>query len=186
MLATKELKEYMKECLKDVNKFTTKQLKELLQNNGIVYKKDYDVHAFSNAIAALRRQNYIINYDTGKYKVNSLKEENQNIIKEESKENVLPKNALYEEKEKEIIHEEKEIIHEEKEIIHEEKEEIVHEQKELEEIRKKILKCLKDEYAEIEGILDTVKPSVFGKNLQTYEDILGLLKYLENFKFTVE
>ena len=177
MLATKELKEYMKECLKDVNKFTTKQLKELLQNNSIVYKKDYDVHAFSNAIAALRRQNYIINYDTGKYKVNSLKEENQNIIKEESKENVLPKNALYEEKE---------IIHEEKEIIHEEKEEIVHEQKELEEIRKKILKCLKDEYAEIEGILDTVKPSVFGKNLQTYEDILGLLKYLENFKFTVE
>lgn len=173
MLGTKELKGYMKECLKDINKFTTKQLKDLLQNNGIVYKKDYDVHAFSNAIAALRRQNYIINYDTGKYKVNSLKEENQNIIEEGSKEDVLFKNAFYEEKDKEIIREEKD-------------KEIIHEEKELEEIRKKILKCLKEEYAEIEGILDTVKPSVFGKNLQTYEDILGLLKYLENFKFTVE
>lgn len=53
-------------------------------------------------------------------------------------------------------------------------------------MRNKIKKCIGKDYAEIEQILDSEKPSVFGRNRKTYDDILELLEYMKNFKFTVE
>ncbi len=159
MLSSRELSEYMKKCLKNVDEFTTRELKEMLKNEGLVYKKEYEVNAFSNAVATLKRKGYVDNDKKrkGKYKVISL--ENMNNENEENIIEDIDNKCLYETKS---------------------------EKKELEEIRRKIVLSLKEEYREIEEILDSVKPSAFGENFQMYEEILELLKYLKTFKFSVE
>ena len=57
---------------------------------------------------------------------------------------------------------------------------------ELEEFRSEVKEKVKEFSLEIEEILDGVKPSVYGRNKNTYEDILCLIKYLKEFKFTVD
>jgi len=53
-------------------------------------------------------------------------------------------------------------------------------------MRRKIKEYIANECKELEEILDSEKPSVYGKNKKTYNDILELITYLQNFKFSVE
>lgn len=150
MLLSRELCEYMKECLKDIDEFSTKELKVLLKNKGVAYEDDYSITVFSNAIVTLRTEGIICSSEKGRgwYKVLSKN------INTKTKEDPLPNITISDEKE-------------------------------LEGIRKKITLLLKDTYAEIEEILDSVKSSDCVRNPYTYNDIIGLLKYLETFNFTV-
>ena len=80
MIATKQLREEIKLCLKDKVNFTTVQLKEMLKQNGYEYNRDYDVTVFSNAISSLVKQKYIISIDNekrGNYKVLCKQEKNE-------------------------------------------------------------------------------------------------------------
>ena len=75
MLEMKQLREEIKECLKEIEFFTTRQLKEMLQQKGYVYNKDYNVNAFSNALHSLVNQKAIASVDKekkGNYKVLSV------------------------------------------------------------------------------------------------------------------
>ena len=59
MLKSKELREKMKECLSDVEEFTTIELKEMLNDMGCVYNVDYEVNAFSNALFFLVKKKFV-------------------------------------------------------------------------------------------------------------------------------
>lgn len=41
-------------------------------------------------------------------------------------------------------------------------------------------------YLELEKILDEEKPSVYGRNKHTYEDVTTLIEYMRKFDFIVE
>lgn len=72
MLVTRQLREEIKSCLENLENFTTVQLKEGLERKGYIYNKDYDVTVFSNAIASLVKQGYIVSMDQekrGNYRV---------------------------------------------------------------------------------------------------------------------
>lgn len=60
------------------------------------------------------------------------------------------------------------------------------EENELEEMRKKIKKIVQTTRLEVEELLDSEKPSTYGRNKTTYNDILQLIDYLKKFAFTVE
>lgn len=150
----------MKTCLSnDIEVFTTKGLKEWLKEQGCTYNVDYEVNAFSNAITYLIKKHYILpTGEKGKYKV---------VKKEKEKEKVNCNNIDEQNEEKKS------------------KDEYVPE-KALEEMRRKIKEYIANECKELEEILDSEKPSVYGKNKKTYNDILELITYLQNFKFSVE
>ena len=57
---------------------------------------------------------------------------------------------------------------------------------ELEELRRKIKRNIETECTELEKILDSEIPSIYGQNRRTYDDIIELIVYLRNFKFSVE
>ena len=57
---------------------------------------------------------------------------------------------------------------------------------ELKEMREKIRESLKESCAQIEQILDSEKPSKYGRNRKTYDDILRLIKSLKEFEFTIK
>lgn len=57
---------------------------------------------------------------------------------------------------------------------------------ELKDIREKILYILKKSGREIEDLLDSEKLSTYRRNHRTYDEILKLLGYLENFEFTMD
>lgn len=154
MLITKQLREEIKLCLGDRENFTTVQLKEMLAQKGYVYNRDYDVTVFSNAIASLVKQKYIVSLDKekrGNYKV------------------------LYKQKKNEM--------NEDAEM---EKWESNNDESELREMRKKIEENISEFCLKIEQILDSEKPSTYGRNRKTYEDILKLVDLLKEFKFEVE
>ena len=50
----------------------------------------------------------------------------------------------------------------------------------------KIKNDINDFCMKIEQILDSEKPSTYGRNRQTYEDILKLVDTLKTFEFNVE
>lgn len=66
MLSSRELCAHMKECLKDIDEFSTRQLKDLLKSNGVIYKEHYGIAAFSNAIATLQRESIICSSKNGR------------------------------------------------------------------------------------------------------------------------
>lgn len=57
---------------------------------------------------------------------------------------------------------------------------------ELKEMREKVKKCVRETYLELEKILDEEKPSVYGRNKHTYEDVTTLIEYMRKFDFIVE
>ena len=59
MLGTKEVRERIEVYLEKLENFTTTDLKRLLKDDGYIYNVDYDVYAFSNAVAYLKRNSYI-------------------------------------------------------------------------------------------------------------------------------
>lgn len=154
MVAMKQLREEMKGCLKEIEFFTTVQLKEMLQQKGYIYNKDYDVNSFSNALHSLVKQKVIISVDKerkGNYKVLS--------VSYDAKENNEKK---------------------------EQKNKMINNELELKDMRVKIKNDINDFCVKIEQILDSEKPSTYGRNRQTYEDILNLVDTLKTFKFNVE
>ena len=154
MLATKQLREEIKICIEDREVFTTTQLKAVLEQRGYIYNKDYDVTVFSNAIASLVKQKYIISMD---------KEKKGNYI-------VLDKQNKKKMKEEEEM----------------EKKRVNNEEIELREMRIKIEENINEFCLKIEQILDSEKPSTYGRNRKTYDDILKLVDLLKEFKFEVE
>lgn len=154
MLVTKQLREEIKICLEDRDFFTTVQLKEVLEQKGLIYNKDYDVTVFSNAIASLVKQKYIASMD---------KEKKGNYM---------------------VLHKQKEEKMKEEELM--EKYESNNEEIELREMRKKIEENINEFCLQIEQILDSEKPSTYGRNRKTYDDILKLVDLLKEFKFEVE
>lgn len=57
---------------------------------------------------------------------------------------------------------------------------------ELAEMRADITTCLNTTLEKIEKKLDSVKPSTYGRNIKTYNDILRLIEILREFDFTVK
>ena len=55
MLGTKEVRERIEVYLEKLENFTTTDLKRLLKDDGYIYNVDYDVYAFSNLVAFLKR-----------------------------------------------------------------------------------------------------------------------------------
>lgn len=146
-----ELREKIRICTKELNSFSTAQLKELLRDMGYIYNTDYNVTIFSNAISSLVNQKYIISLDSdrkGNYKI--IKNE------EKTKDNTPKENKLYDN------------------------------EPELAEMRADITTCLNDTLKKIEEKLDSVKPSTYGRNIKTYNDILRLIEMLREFDFTVK
>ena len=56
--------------------------------------------------------------------------------------------------------------------------------KELEDIKHKISLHMNEECRYIEELLDSLKPSVFCGHIQTYKEIMKLLRYLQTFHFS--
>lgn len=56
--------------------------------------------------------------------------------------------------------------------------------KELEDIKNKISLHVNEECRYIEELLDSLKPSVFCGHIQTYKEIMELLRYLKTFRFS--
>lgn len=187
MLKSKELREKMKECLSDVEEFTTIELKEMLNDMGCVYNVDYEVNAFSNALFFLVKKKFVASQGIkGAYRV-LIDGKNGNVedvhkdfkkCKNESFENEASENDTSENDTSKNEASENDTSENEKNKCVDEVE--------LKKMRNKIKKCIGKDYAEIEQILDSEKPSVFGRNRKTYDDILELLEYMKNFKFTVD
>lgn len=57
---------------------------------------------------------------------------------------------------------------------------------ELKDMREKILNFLKNNAREIEDMIDSEKLSTYRRNPRTYDEILKLLEFLENFEFTID
>ncbi len=147
MLKMTELRDKMIECLQGKIEFTTTELKRWLEECGYKYNIDYSMNSFSNAVASLTKQKYIISLDTerkGNYRV-IYNDQNKDYIKEQ-----------------------------------------LCEEQELKNIREMILELLKKNVRDIEELLDTEKMSTYRKNHKTYDDIMRLLEYFENFKFTID
>lgn len=154
MLEMKQLREEIKGCLKEIEFFTTGQLKEMLQQKGYVYNKDYDVNAFSNALHSLVNQKVIVSADKekkGNYKVLPVSYDDRKNNENKKEKNKTLNNEL-----------------------------------ELKDMREKIKNDINGFCVKIEQILDSEKPSTYGRNRQTYEDILNLVDTLKTFKFNVE
>lgn len=147
----RELREKIRVCTKEMNSFSTAQLKELLRDMGYIYNTDYNVTIFSNAISSLVNQKYIASLDNdrkGNYKI--IKNE------ENASDNTDNNKKLYDT------------------------------EPELAEIRADITTYLNDTLKKIEDKLDSVKPSTYGRNIKTYNDILRLIETLKEFDFTVK
>lgn len=170
MLSMNELRDKMKECLQEVDFFTTAELKELLKESGYVYNIDYDVNAFSNAVSSLAKQKYIVSLDSkrkGNYRVNheGSSDRSYNTAGKSEKQ----KNANTERNSSSDVHGGN-----------------GDDEPELQEMRQKIKERLKAAYEEIEQLFDSEKPSKYGRNRKTYDDILKLLDYLKHFHFSNE
>ena len=110
---------------------------------------DYDVYAFSNAVAYLKRNSYIEPTGVkGSYRVIKKKSKSVDESTEEFK--------------------------------------TLNKELELKEMREKVKKCVRETYLELEKILDEEKPSVYGRNKHTYEDVTTLIEYMRKFDFIVE
>lgn len=157
MLAMPELREIMKICIQGMDIFTTTQIKEILKERGYIYNVHYDVTAFSNAISSLTRQKYIVSLDDEK-------KGNYKVVNKIEYDN--KKNEENEMKKNENGKYDDEI--------------------ELKEMRENIKKFLKESCLKVEQILDSEKPSTYGRNRKTYDDILRLIEVLKEFEFTVE
>lgn len=162
MSAMKEIREKMMEHLSMVTIFSTLQMRDFLLEQGYTYNKDYNVRDFSNAISSLVKQGYIKpedkNSKTGIYQV---------INQSDSEIEENPKK-----KDEDAVSGDRCVV--------------TDPEIELEEFRSEVKEKVKEFSLEIEEILDGVKPSVYGRNKNTYEDILCLIKYLKEFKFTVD
>lgn len=149
MLGTKEVRERIEVYLEKLENFTTTDLKRLLKDDGYIYNVDYDVYAFSNAVAYLKRNSYIEPTGVkGSYRVNKKKSKSVDESTEEFK--------------------------------------TLNKELELKEMREKVKKCVRETYLELEKILDEEKPSVYGRNKHTYEDVTTLIEYMRKFDFIVE
>ena len=139
-----EFREKVKECLKDVEEFTTTDLKKMLKDKGYIYNIDYNTYAFHNTITYLKQNSYIVPTGIkGRYRV--VKER----MKKEEKVNL-------------------------------------NQEPDLQEMRREVKECIKKSYMELENILDEEKPSVYGRNKKTYEDVVELIEYMRKFSFTIE
>lgn len=162
MLKMKEVRERIKECLVGREIITTAEIKEQLKELGLVYNDDYDVKSFGNAVYSLNKQKVIVPYGHGKKGVYRVVHESDIKISN------INENEIKERKRAKIM--EKSFSNE----------------KELKEMREKIRESLKEYHEQIKQIFDSEKPSTYGKNPKTYNDIVELMNYLENFKFSVE
>lgn len=149
MLSVRELSKSMEKYLLNAEDLSTKELKEFLKKDGILYKRDYEMMTFSNAVATLKRKGYISNRgkQQGHYKVLPLQTMNNNEINSYTYESISTS-------------------------------------KEIADIKSKISLLVNEEYKYIEELLDSLKPSVFCGDIQTYKDIMRLLKYLGHFRFS--
>lgn len=140
----KEFREMVKECLKDIEEFTTTDLKEMLKDKGCIYNVDYNMYTFHNTMTYLKKNSYIVPTGIkGRYRV--VKER----MKKDEKTNL-------------------------------------NQELDLKEMRRKVKECIKKDYMELENILDEEKPSVYGRNKRTYEDIVELIEYMRKFSFTIK
>lgn len=155
MLVTKQLREEIKSCLKGVELFTTIQLKEMLEKNGYIYNRDYDVTVFSNAISSLVKQKYIASADKEKRGNYIVLDKMQNIDDQEEGKKKMGKK--WDDNETE-----------------------------LKEMRGRIKEDIKEFCVKMEQLLDSEKPSTYGRNRRTYDDILKLIDLLKEFEFEVE
>ncbi len=57
---------------------------------------------------------------------------------------------------------------------------------ELKSMREEIRTHLKTTLQKIQDILDSEKPSTYGENIRTYQDILRLIKIIKEFEFTIK
>lgn len=167
MLTSVELRKQMVKCLANVEVFSTAELREMLKGLGCTYNIDYEENAFSNAISFLAKKKVIISEGKekkGMYRVSS--DTGNGAIYKNTAMNTAPK-AIAGSKAKV-------------------REEECDKEPELKEMREKIKECLKADCEKIEQILDSEKPSKFGRNRRTYDDILDIIEYMKNFKFRVE
>lgn len=179
MLKSGELREKMKLCLSNIEEFSTRDLKEWLKAYGYIYNVDYEVNAFSNAIAYLTKKNYISSVgEKGKYMV--VKKDGDACWMEENERERMGTETDNEEKKKE------ESVQQENGEQTKSEQQTYIEEAELEELRGKIKKYIEGECRELEKILDSEKPSIYGHNRRTYNDIIELILYLRNFEFSVE
>lgn len=158
MLIMKELRELIKNCIEELDSFSSTELKELLKDKGYTYNIDYNVTSFSNAISSLIKQKYITFSDThrkGHYKVIK-----NNEYDYKNTENTYNKTS----------------------------EETCHQNKEpdLAEMRKEITTLLNSTLQKIENRIDQEKPSTYFTNIKTYTDIARLVETLKDFKFTIK
>ena len=59
-------------------------------------------------------------------------------------------------------------------------------EKDLKEMRRKVQKCLDDACMEIEQILDSIKPSVYAENINTYKKTVEILETLKKMKYPMD
>lgn len=159
MIKMNQLREEIKLCLEGIDCFTTTQLKEILKERGYIYNVSYDVGAFSNAMSSLVRQRYIAPIDKerkGNYRVLSTMKSKN----EEKNKGELKVQKVKDEKS--------------------------NNERELQKVRKDIEENINEFCKKIEEILDSEKPSTYGRNRKTYNDILKLVCFLREFKFEVE
>lgn len=62
----------------------------------------------------------------------------------------------------------------------------MNEEKDLKEMRRKVQKCLDEAWMEIEQILDSIKPSVYAENINTYKKTIEILEVLKNMKYPMD
>ena len=62
----------------------------------------------------------------------------------------------------------------------------MNEEKDLKEMRRKVQKCLDEAWIEIEQILDSIKPSVYAENINTYKKTIEILEVLKNMKYPMD
>ena len=62
----------------------------------------------------------------------------------------------------------------------------MNEEKDLKEMRRKVQKCLDDACMKIEQILDSIKPSMYAENMDTYKNTVEILYVLKNMKYPMD
>ena len=62
----------------------------------------------------------------------------------------------------------------------------MNEEKNLKEMRRKVQECLDKACTEIEQILDSIKPSVYAENINTYKKTVEILNALKSMNYPMD
>ena len=176
-MKTAELRELMKEYIREKEEVVSGEMKKWLLHQADKMGQEFTATTYSNALTSLIKKGDLISTnEKGQYKVNASEETQgaQEGPQEEPQEELRekPQEQSQEDVQEELL--QIETVNNSPEP-KEEKETF----EEIENMRHNVQICLDSTYEEIKQLMDSVKPSTYARNIRVYKEIIQVLNNLQ-------